>query len=172
MSVGVHHVSVFIVDVNRSLHLFRDILGLKLLWQAPVGGRMMAALMGLPEVEAELYYLQSENGGPALELIRLIRPDRSEIPPLLGSRGSVILSLQVKEIESLHQRSDGRRLESEHPVFSSFLHPRGRRLNSSPSAPKKGWPWNSSRKWNRPIPPTRDLNRPGPPSPPNQFTST
>ena len=104
MSVGVHHVSVFIVDVNRSLHLFRDILGLKLLWQAPVGGRMMAALMGLPEVEAELYYLQSENGGPALELIRLIRPDRSEIPPLLGSRGSVILSLQVKEIESLHQR--------------------------------------------------------------------
>jgi catechol 2,3-dioxygenase-like lactoylglutathione lyase family enzyme len=104
MSVGLHHVAVFITDVNRSLHLFRDILGLTLLWQAPVKGRTMAALMGLPEVEAELFYLQGENGGPALELIRLIRPGRSEIPPLLGSRGSVTLSLQVKEIESLHQR--------------------------------------------------------------------
>lgn len=104
MPVGVHHVSVFIIDVNRSLHLFRDILGLQLLWQAPVGGRKMAALMGLPEVQAELFYLQMENGGPALELIRLIHPVRSEIPPLLGSRGSVTLSLQVKGIENLYQR--------------------------------------------------------------------
>ncbi|MBI5585363.1 MAG: VOC family protein [Deltaproteobacteria bacterium] len=104
MPVGLHHVSIFTVDVQRSLRLFRDILGLKLLWQAPVGGRKLAALMGLPEVEAELFYLQNEAGGPALELIRLIRPERSEIPPLLGSRGSVTLSLQVKEIESLHRR--------------------------------------------------------------------
>ena len=120
MPVGVHHVSVFIIDVNRSLHLFRDILGLQLLWQAPVGGRKMAALMGLPEVQAELFYLQMENGGPALELIRLIHPVRSEIPPLLGSRGSVTLSLQVKEIEKPVSALEGRRLGSEYPVSAAL----------------------------------------------------
>ena len=119
----------------------------------------MAALMGLPEVQAELFYLEMENGGPALELIRLTHPVRREIPPPLDSRGSITLSLQVKEIESLHQRLKEEGRDPNTPCQQLYT-PQGQAMNSSPSTPKKGWPWNSSRKWKRTMPFTRDPVRP------------
>jgi len=41
MPNDLHHVTVFVRNMDRALHLFQDILGLELLWRkAPVGGRV------------------------------------------------------------------------------------------------------------------------------------
>ena len=35
MTVNIHHVSIFVADMDRAIHLFRDILGFEMSWHIP-----------------------------------------------------------------------------------------------------------------------------------------
>lgn len=51
----VHHVALFVSDMDRARYLFQDILGFGLAWHAPmIKGRRMAELMGIPDVQMEI----------------------------------------------------------------------------------------------------------------------
>ena len=99
-----HHVSIFVTDMERALHLFRDILDFELLWRVPnVGGQKLSALLGITDMEAELAYLQSSPYGVAIELSRLIRPEMDASPVRFGMIGSIGLSLVVEDLGGLHK---------------------------------------------------------------------
>lgn len=105
MTGKLHHVSVFIEDVERGLHLFRDLLGYQLVWhRKKVGGAKLSAMLGIPGLECEILYLERQAAGTAIELIRVMHPplDNTGICP--GASGSVGLSLQVDDLDALHQQ--------------------------------------------------------------------
>ena len=53
MKTNLHHVSLFTNDLERSLVLFKDLLGFKEIWSVgPVGGKGMAAVFGLEDMKA------------------------------------------------------------------------------------------------------------------------
>ncbi len=100
-----HHVAVFVSDMDRSLHLFRDILGLELAWHMPmVKGSRMSALLGIQDLEMEIAYLKDFDGGVSVELCRMRHPEMKQAPHNIGGSGRVSLSFQVTHLESLHRR--------------------------------------------------------------------
>jgi catechol 2,3-dioxygenase-like lactoylglutathione lyase family enzyme len=100
-----HHVSVFVSDMDRAVRLFRDVLGFELQWRVPsAGGRLLSTLLGIPGIQAELAYLASEEGGAAVELSRLIHPARGDAPALFGSLGTVALTVRVTDLDIAHRR--------------------------------------------------------------------
>lgn len=101
----VYHVGLFVSDMDRARHLFQDILGLGLAWHAPmVKGSRMAALMGIPDVQMEIAYLQNGPDNTAVELCRMIHPVRHQDPKAFGSPGTASLSLKVENLDQLHKR--------------------------------------------------------------------
>ena len=108
MGPALHHVSVFVSDMDRAISLFRDILGFNLLWRVPkAGGGLLSTLLGVPGIEAELACLAGHGNGVALELSRLIHPVTSDLPVSFGALGTVALSLTVRDLDLLHQRLSG-----------------------------------------------------------------
>ena len=101
----VHHVALFVSDMARMRHLFQDILGFGLVWHAPmVKGSRMAELMGIPDVQMEISYLQNGPGNTAVELCRMIHPVRDQARKAFGSPGTASLSLKVENLEQLRDR--------------------------------------------------------------------
>lgn len=105
MANDLHHVSVFVAEMDRAISLFRDILGFELVWRVPkAGGKKISALLGIPDMEAELTYLQTNPTGVAIELCRLIRPEMDMPLVRFGGVGTVGLSLTVGDLDRLYQR--------------------------------------------------------------------
>jgi catechol 2,3-dioxygenase-like lactoylglutathione lyase family enzyme len=100
-----HHVSIFVSDMDRSRLLFEDILGFKIVWHTQsAGGKRLSALLGIPELEVELVYLRSMEGDVAVELSRLIYPPLDALPVQFGGPGSTSLCLNVRNVDHLHKR--------------------------------------------------------------------
>ena len=93
MANDLHHMFIHVTDINWNLHLFQDILGLKLKWHEVVD---LSPLVGMDDMEAEIVYLQGRQGGVAIELVRLIRSGMDEKPYRFGMAGSTGLSLSWK----------------------------------------------------------------------------
>ncbi|MBT3256246.1 MAG: hypothetical protein HN366_07300 [Deltaproteobacteria bacterium] len=101
----VHHVALFVSDMDRARYLFQDILGFGLAWHAPmVKGSRMAKLMGIPDVQMEIAYLRNDPGNTAVELCRMIHPVGNQNPKAFGSPGTASLSLNVENLDQLHKR--------------------------------------------------------------------
>ncbi|MCP4578600.1 MAG: hypothetical protein GY846_20180 [Deltaproteobacteria bacterium] len=104
-SAKMHHVALFVADMNRAQYLFQDILGFELAWHAPtIKGHKIASLLGIPDVIMEIIYLQNSLSGVAVELCRMIHPAAKKQFLPFGSPGSTCLSLQVKNLDQLHNR--------------------------------------------------------------------
>jgi catechol 2,3-dioxygenase-like lactoylglutathione lyase family enzyme len=105
VSSRLHHVSIFVCNLERSLTLFRDLLGFELAWRLPqLKGKKISELLGIPGMEAEVAYLTSSTNGVAVELTCLQRPRMKCQPLQFGAVGSVGLSLFVEKIEGLYTR--------------------------------------------------------------------
>jgi catechol 2,3-dioxygenase-like lactoylglutathione lyase family enzyme len=105
MVSSLHHVSIFVKDMDRAIRLFRDILGFNLSWRVErARGRVLSSLLGIREVEAELAYLESGSKGTAVEISRLIRPAMEDSPNDFGNAGTCSFGLCVDNLEELHVR--------------------------------------------------------------------
>jgi catechol 2,3-dioxygenase-like lactoylglutathione lyase family enzyme len=104
MAACLHHVVVIVSDMERSLHLFRDLLGFEMVWGiGRIGGRKMSSLVGIPDLDAEMAYLQNKQN-VAVELLHIVRPTMVDEPMLPTQPGRVGLSLAVDNLEDLHRR--------------------------------------------------------------------
>jgi catechol 2,3-dioxygenase-like lactoylglutathione lyase family enzyme len=100
-----HHVSIFVSNLERSLTLFKDHLGFELAWRLPqLKGKKLSELLGIPGMEADVTYLTSPTNGVAIELTCLQKPRMEYQSVHFGMLGSVGLSLFVEEIEDLYGR--------------------------------------------------------------------
>lgn len=106
MASILNHISIIVKDMERAIHLYQNLLGFKVIWhQKKVGGGKLSAMLGIPGFECEMVYMQRAPDGAALELIRTIHPRTENNADLrFGALGSVGLSMQVEEIDRLHER--------------------------------------------------------------------
>lgn len=106
MASILNHISIVVNDVKRAIYLYQDLLGFKVIWhQKRVGGGKLSAMLGVPGFECEMVYLQRAPDGAALELIKTIQPPMENSAGLsFGALGSVGLSMQVENIDQLHER--------------------------------------------------------------------
>lgn len=103
MNAKLDHASLFTGDLERSLFLFQDLLGFDKLWQiGPLGGKAMASLFGLDDIEAELVMLRSE-AGLSLELIHLLKPALDTGIPTPALPAPSFLCFEVQDLEGLYQ---------------------------------------------------------------------
>ena len=100
-----HHIAIFVSDMEKTLRLFQNCLGFQLEWRLPrAGGPKLSAVIGLPEMEAEIAYLHARPKKTAVELIRLICPSMGKMGATVGVPGTVILSLLVEDLDSLNAK--------------------------------------------------------------------
>jgi len=105
MEATLHHISFFVADLERSVRLFRDVLGFELIWRVPkAGGRVLSTLLGIPRMEAELAYLSDRKSGVDLELAHRISSFPDDAPTPFGALGTVTVSLSVEDLDGLHRR--------------------------------------------------------------------
>jgi catechol 2,3-dioxygenase-like lactoylglutathione lyase family enzyme len=69
----IDHVNIVVQDLERMVAFYRDALGLKETKRVTITGSWVAATVGLPEVQADVVYLDFASG-PRVELIRYNRP--------------------------------------------------------------------------------------------------
>lgn len=101
-----HHIPIFILDMDCSLHLFHKVLGFDLIWRLPrVKDPMLATLLGIPGVELEMAYLQGDNDPVGIELVRMIGPE-NPTPATIGNGkyGTMAISFIVDDIEASYNR--------------------------------------------------------------------
>jgi len=104
MPNDLHHIAVFVSNMDKTLRLFQDCLGFELAWRlSRVGGNKLSALLGLEGIEAEMAYLRGVSGSVGVELVRLIHPSLSGDKSHPYSPGTVTLSLIVEDLDGLHR---------------------------------------------------------------------
>jgi catechol 2,3-dioxygenase-like lactoylglutathione lyase family enzyme len=103
MAPRLHHIALFVEDMPRALALFQGLLGLNVAWHLEkVGGKKMADFAGIPDMEAEMAYL--ENGsGTGVELVKLSSPTIDNNLNNHELMGKTAVSFSVKGIESIHE---------------------------------------------------------------------
>lgn len=105
MKTDLHHAAVFARDLDRSLLLFKDVLGFRELWRTgSLGGRGMASLFGMEDMEAVLVMLQSPGERLRLELVHLTSPAPVPSPGPPAPPAAASLALMVPDLETLHRR--------------------------------------------------------------------
>jgi catechol 2,3-dioxygenase-like lactoylglutathione lyase family enzyme len=103
MTSKLHHVSLFTSDLDRSLLLFQELLGFEKLWQVgPLGGKAMASLFGMDDIQAELIMLQNKSN-VSLELIHLLKPSMDRAQKLPSLPAPAFLCMEVDDLDGLYE---------------------------------------------------------------------
>jgi catechol 2,3-dioxygenase-like lactoylglutathione lyase family enzyme len=96
------HVNIVVTDLERMVTFYRDVLGLRETKRVTITGDWVAATVGLPEVHADVVYLDFETG-PRIELIRYNRPatERPEGVDRPNAPGLRHMAFKVDDIDAL-----------------------------------------------------------------------
>ncbi len=86
----IDHLNLVVTDLDRMIEFYTEVLGLKLTKRVTISGEWVAATVGLPEVHADVVYLDLAEG-PRIELIRynvpaMDRPQNIDKPNAPGLR--------------------------------------------------------------------------------------
>jgi len=96
-----HHVSVFVKDMERSLELFSGILGMETVKRLDgVQGERISTLLGITDFSAELAFLRHPRQKILLELVHPTGPWPSPHPQ--GAMGGFGISLKVSDVDAVH----------------------------------------------------------------------
>jgi len=96
-----HHVSVFVKDMERSLELFNGILGMETVKRlGEVQGERISTLLGISDFSAELAFLRHPRQKILLELVRPTGP--SPRPHHHDAMGGFGISLTVPDVDAVH----------------------------------------------------------------------
>ena|SRR5919108_212889 len=100
---GLHHVAVTASDLDRSIHFYRDLLGLPLLAQGESDGPEMSAITGLEDVR--LRWAEFDLGDDQLlELLEYISPRGKRLVQRTCDPGSAHIALAVYDLDELRGR--------------------------------------------------------------------
>lgn len=103
----IHHAAIVVSNLESSIHFYRDILGLKILFDDTLSISNMSELLGLREgVEGRTVILQKDKGivNGMVELME-IRNTKNESPKKGGgfySKGLRMLSFRVDDVDKMY----------------------------------------------------------------------
>lgn len=103
MPASIHHLSVFVNDMRRSIELFQGLLGLEVVFSLPrVRGSRISRMLGIPDFEAEMVFLRRPDQAVGLELVRLM--DGGEKPDRAADRSGFSLSFTIPDLDEVYAR--------------------------------------------------------------------
>lgn len=117
MIVGIHHCSIGVTDLERSMSFYCDDLGFKLIWRGDGGWEGMAAAIGRPELKWRVAWLR--HGETVVELIEPSPRDDTQSSSWPGGIGFNHIGLRVTDIENLYADLLGKGLKFHVPLFKS-----------------------------------------------------
>jgi catechol 2,3-dioxygenase-like lactoylglutathione lyase family enzyme len=96
------HLNIVVADLDRMTSFYSDVLSLRVTKRATITGDWVAQTVGLPEVHADVVYLDFESG-PRIELIRYNRPvlDRPANIDRPNAPGFRHIAFKVDDIDAL-----------------------------------------------------------------------
>jgi catechol 2,3-dioxygenase-like lactoylglutathione lyase family enzyme len=103
-SLRLSHVGLCVADLDRAVAFYRDAIGMVERTRLKFDGEPSATLLGIPDVEIDLVYL--ERDGLRLELIGYRRSavDTSPAPRPMNATGFTHLSVFVADSDTLVER--------------------------------------------------------------------
>jgi catechol 2,3-dioxygenase-like lactoylglutathione lyase family enzyme len=69
-----HHTGLTVADLDRSLHFWRDAMGMELLFQQEKAGGYLEAIVGEPGAHVRMAHLAFGGEGPRIELFQYLAP--------------------------------------------------------------------------------------------------
>ena len=105
----IDHINIVVADIESMIGFYRDALGFRLTKRVTIGGAWVETVVGLPNVKAEVVYLEA-SAGARVELMQYISPE-SFRPSCIcepNAQGIRHLAFRAKDldkmVESLQQR--------------------------------------------------------------------
>jgi glyoxylase I family protein len=103
----IHHAAIFVSDLDKSLHFYRDILGWKVLLTDTLSVPNASEVLGIPGVEGRTAILQKDDGvvDGMIELIEMTHPSPrcSQEGKDFTATGLRLLSFRVDDIERVYE---------------------------------------------------------------------
>jgi catechol 2,3-dioxygenase-like lactoylglutathione lyase family enzyme len=90
------HISLHVNDMEKSLHFYRDLLGLRVLFDVNLAGPGLESVTGIPGARGRMVGTVAP-GGTMIELVHGTRPG-----PQRGDDDSLIFSLSVDSVDAAY----------------------------------------------------------------------
>jgi catechol 2,3-dioxygenase-like lactoylglutathione lyase family enzyme len=100
---GVHHMSLTVSDLARSLAFYRDLIGLEVVMEQEKEGGYLAAITGYPDAHVRMAHLETP-GGHRLELFEYVSPagGKADVEP--RNVGAPHVCFLVEDIHAAYER--------------------------------------------------------------------
>lgn len=104
---GLHHVSRTVADMDKSIHFYRDLLGLPILLDEELAGKELERVVGLENVRLRIVELGLA-GGHLLELIQYHSPrGRTVAGGIPADVGAHHVAFAVPDVHSVYAQLSG-----------------------------------------------------------------
>ncbi len=115
--VDLHHASFTVADMQRSLHFYRDLLGMEFMFERDVDGGYIADIVAYQNLKMKVVLLMG--GGEKLELIQYISPAGTAVNPDSKNPGTAHLAFVVDDAFEWHKKltDAGVKIRSPQPVL-------------------------------------------------------
>lgn len=112
---AVAHTGITVRDMEKALHFYRDLLGLKVLGDITITGAEVDTITRVQGAELRAMYLRSEEDpkGPPIELLQFVKPagETGTPYPRLTNPGITEVAFWVKDIEKTYAELHARGVE-------------------------------------------------------------
>jgi catechol 2,3-dioxygenase-like lactoylglutathione lyase family enzyme len=121
MITGISHVGISVANLERSIEFYRDLLGMRVVQEVPMGGANYDAIMGLKGTEGRIAVLRTAN--LEIELLEFKRPPSRPVESgrHVSDQGISHFAVHVEDIAGLYARLEaaGVRIHSALVHFAS-----------------------------------------------------
>ena len=121
MITGISHVGISVVNLERSIGFYRDLLGMRLIQEVPMRGTNYDAIMGLKDTVGRIAVLRMAN--LEIELLEFKQPPPRPVETgrHVSDQGISHFAIHVEDIAGMYSRlkSAGVRLHSDLVHFPS-----------------------------------------------------
>lgn len=121
--VGAWHTGFQVADLDRSLHFYRDLLGLEEIWRRVVREDYIGTLVGYPGLELHQVLLRIPGTDHCLELLDYRNVERAPVDTRTANPGTAHICLIVEDLTALYERLLAEGVEFMSPPISPTTGP-------------------------------------------------
>lgn len=103
MLTGIHHTSLTVSDLERSVAFYTG-LGLEVVLRQTPGGTYLQQITGFPDARIKQAHLSLPGGGHRLELFEYVSPPGQPVRPRTCDPGSTHLAFLVDDLDDTYAR--------------------------------------------------------------------
>ena len=99
-----HHTGLTVADLDRSLHFWRDAMGMEVLFQQEKAGGYLEAVVGEPGAHVRMAHLAFGGEGPRIELFQYLAPSGGQHRMRPADQGFVHICVACDNLDELLER--------------------------------------------------------------------